>query len=156
MTDPIYGSFGHHDAGRIASSTFSNPDAKHPSRNWQNRTQFRAGRVWWAAYIAAVLTFALAGNANAAPPEYVLRLHNHTFDQSVLKVPAGTRFALKIVNADATSEEFDSDDLHVEKIIKGNGSITLTIGPLAKGSYQFFGDFHRKSAQGTVLVEDGQ
>ena len=50
-------------------------------------------------------------------------------------------------------EEFESLDLHREKIVPANGRIKVNIGPLDRGEYKFFGDFHNDKAQGIILVE---
>jgi len=43
-------------------------------------------------------------------------------------------------------------ELNREKIIPGNSEALIFIGPLDAGDYAFFGEFHEKTAQGTLTV----
>lgn len=86
-------------------------------------------------------------------PQFELTIENHRWRPSELKVPAGTKFKLVVINQDATPEEFESIDLKREKIVMPGGRISVFIGPLAPGSYAFFGDFHQDTAQGRLIAE---
>lgn len=86
-------------------------------------------------------------------PEIQLAIQNHRYQPEELKVPAGVKFKLIVTNKDATPEEFESVDLKREKIVMPNGKITVFIGPLEKGTYKFFGDFHQDTAQGRMIAE---
>lgn len=86
-------------------------------------------------------------------PQFELTIENHRWQPSELKVPAGTKFKLVVINQDATPEEFESIDLKREKIVMPGGRISVFIGPLAPGSYAFFGDFHQDTAQGRLIAE---
>ena len=68
-------------------------------------------------------------------------------------MPAGEVFALTVINADPTAEEFESNDFHVEKVIGGGKQMTFHIGPLTAGSYGFFGERHMNSALGNLFAE---
>ena len=48
-------------------------------------------------------------------------------------------------------EEFESHSLHREKIIPGGAERSISIGPLEPGSYEFFGEFNPRTAQGRVI-----
>ncbi len=93
------------------------------------------------------------GSAAAAAPEYALTIDKHVFQPAQLKIPANTRVMLVVSNKDSTPEEFESTEFNVEKIIMPKGSIKVFVGPLKAGSYNFFGEFHRDTAQGTLIVE---
>ena len=64
-----------------------------------------------------------------------------------------TKFKLLVQNLDATPEEFESTDLNREKVVTGNNTITVILGPLDAGKYHFFGDFHQETAQGDLVVK---
>jgi hypothetical protein len=81
-----------------------------------------------------------------------IELKNHIFEPNVIKVPENTKIKLVIKNRDTSPEEFDSFDLNREKVIFANSQATLYIGPLAKGVYNFFGEFHPNTAIGKVIV----
>jgi hypothetical protein len=58
-----------------------------------------------------------------------------------------------VVNEDPTPEEFEIHELNREKIVTGNGQITVPIGPLKPGRYPFFGEFHMDTAQGALIAK---
>jgi hypothetical protein len=60
---------------------------------------------------------------------------------------------IKVINNDATPEEFDSSDLKVEKVVPGKAKGTVRIGPLKAGRYNFIGEFHEDTAKGVVIAE---
>jgi len=104
----------------------------------------------------AAMTLALvclAGPVRAADIEAKLTIRDHKFEPAQLTVPAGAKIRLSIENQDATPEEFESHELNREKIVVGNGTITVFIGPLDAGRYPFFGDFHQETAQGVLVVQ---
>ena len=84
---------------------------------------------------------------------FTLTIKDHRFSPETLMVPAGEVFALTVINADTTAEEFESTDFHVEKVIGGGKQMTFHIGPLTAGSYGFFGERHMNSALGNLFVE---
>lgn len=89
----------------------------------------------------------------AADAQYRLSIREHRFEPVELRVPAGKRIRLTIVNQDAAPEEFESYELHREKLIPGNSSGTVFIGPLQPGRYPFFGDFHPNTTTGVIIAE---
>jgi len=104
----------------------------------------------------AAMTLALvclAGPVRAADIEAKLTIRDHKFEPAQLTVPAGAKIRLSIENQDATPEEFESHELNREKIVVGNGTITVFIGPLDAGRYPFFGDFHQETAQGVLVAQ---
>lgn len=90
--------------------------------------------------------------ARADVPEIRLVIRNHLFEPAELIVPANTKIKLIVVNEDATPEEFESYELNREKIVLGNSSTVVFIGPLAPGSYSFFGEFNISTAQGKLIA----
>jgi plastocyanin len=91
--------------------------------------------------------------ASAADADYTLLIKEHRFQPAELTIPAGKKIKLLIENKDATPEEFESHSLNREKVIAGNSTATIYIGPLKPGSYPFFGEFNEATAQGTILVK---
>ena len=88
-----------------------------------------------------------------ATNEYILTIKNHYFIPETIKVPANKKIKLVVYNQDSEIEEFESFDLYREKLIPPNGKIKINIGPLAPGEYKFFGEFHQKTANGTLIAE---
>jgi len=89
----------------------------------------------------------------AADAEFRLSIRDHRFEPAELRVPAGKRIRLTIVNQNAAAEEFESYELHREKLIPGNSSGSVYIGPLEPGRYPFFGDFHPRTTTGVIVAE---
>ena len=58
-----------------------------------------------------------------------------------------------MINEDSTAEEFESNELHREKVVPGGKEVTVFIGPLRAGAYQFFGDFNPKTARGRIIAK---
>ena len=89
----------------------------------------------------------------AKRPEYVLELKNHLFYPEKIIIPVNKKVKLIIYNRDDSVEEFDSFDLNREKVIFPKQKAVIFIGPLPAGEYNFFGEFHPNSAQGTVVIK---
>ncbi len=89
----------------------------------------------------------------AEEPSFPITIKNHRFEPAELQVPAGTKVKLVIRNADATPEEFESRTLHREKVVAGGSEITVYVGPLSAGTYDFFGDFNPSTAQGRLVAK---
>ncbi|MDQ2860636.1 MAG: cupredoxin domain-containing protein [Pseudomonadota bacterium] len=102
--------------------------------------------------VAPLLIALAAGSALAAPAPVAMTLQDHKFFPSTLTVPAGERIAIELTNRDMATEEFDSHDLKVEKLVTPGGKVTFTVGPLAPGAYAFMGEFHPGTAQGHMIA----
>src|SRR5579883_1020833 len=100
-----------------------------------------------AALAALALTPAFAADENAT-----LTIKDHRFDPAELVLPAGKKVALLVKNLDPTPEEFESVELHREKVVPAGREVTVYIGPLSPGRYGFFGDFNQETAQGAIIV----
>jgi len=102
----------------------------------------------------ALLSFS-AATAFAATDEFTLTIKNHAFAPKEITVPAGKKFKLLVVNQDATPAEFESKPLGREKVIAGNSTGTVNIGPLKPGRYPFVEEYHENdaAAQGTIVVK---
>lgn len=83
-----------------------------------------------------------------------LNLKNNMFEPSIITISKNTKIKLVIINHDDSPEEFDSFDLNREKVIFANSTATLFVGPLPKGTYYFFGEYHPDTAVGKVIVTD--
>ncbi len=91
-------------------------------------------------------------NANSDILKIVITIKNHKFEPNIITVPTGQKICLVVDNQDNTLEEFESSDLHREKIVMPKESINIILAPLAPGKYDFFGDFHQETAQGSLIV----
>jgi hypothetical protein len=111
-------------------------------RRWvlMKMVAFAGGLVIWAAAGAAAM------------PEFHLVLKDQKFEPATLKVPADTKFKVLVTNRNPAPSEFESTDFNREKIVLPNSTVTVFIGPLGKGTYKFFDDFHQ-STTGSLVVE---
>lgn len=103
----------------------------------------------------AAMLLSIVGASAAAEPAGAIRLvlKDHRFAPDQVTVPAGQRIRIELVNEDAASEEFDSDDLHVEKDVTPHGRVVFDIGPLRPGKYAFMGELHADTASGTIKAK---
>jgi plastocyanin len=108
--------------------------------------------IFWSVAVTAVLLLAPVGAARADDP-IVITIKNHKFTPDELKISAGKRVVLTVVNDDRTPEEFESKPMKVEKVIPGKSKATVRIGPLEKGRYSFIGEFNEATAKGVVIAE---
>jgi plastocyanin domain-containing protein len=102
-----------------------------------------------------LLAFTLAlpvGLANAADPATAsLTIRNHSFEPNELEVPAGQKIELHVSNADPSPAEFESPELHREKVVPDGQEVVVFIGPLRAGSYEFYDDFN-PHARGHIIA----
>ena len=99
------------------------------------------------------LIFASGANLAAQESTYTLAIKDHMFQPTEIEIPAGRKVALIVKNEDPTPEEFESIQLRREKVVPGGQEITVYIGPLKPGRYEFFGDFNPKTARGHIVVK---
>ena len=85
--------------------------------------------------------------------EATLVIQGHRFVPAEMKVPAGRKIRLTVVNDDASPEEFESYELNREKVVAGKSRIVVFVGPLRPGRYPYFGEFHMDTAKGTLIAE---
>ena len=97
--------------------------------------------------------FGIARTAWADDPQFTLVIKDHKFSPAELQVPAGTKVRLVVRNDDTTPEEFESTQLHREKVVPPGQQIIVIVGPLDAGTYGFFGDFHKDTAQGKLIAK---
>ncbi len=101
----------------------------------------------WLAVGAVVALPALAED-----PEVDISIKDHQFIPSEINVPAGQKIKIVVKNEGKMPSEFQSDDFHREKVVPSGKEITLYVGPLAAGSYEFFDDFH-PDTRGHLVVK---
>jgi hypothetical protein len=105
-----------------------------------------------ALVLLAALVWGSSIPARADDP-ITITIRNHRFEPAEIKIPAGKRVSVVVVNDDPTPEEFEGSGIKVEKVIPGKSKALVRIGPLAKGRYDFMGEFNQATAKGVVIVE---
>jgi plastocyanin len=106
-------------------------------------------RLLW---LAAILVAIAAAPARADPPSFAITLKNNQFVPSQVQIPSGVKVKLVVKNENATASEFESTQLHREKVVTPGETITVFVGPLDPGSYEFFDDFHPQT-RGHLIVK---
>ena len=100
-----------------------------------------------------LLALLLASPAAAADTQTAsLTIRNRAFEPPELEVPAGQKIELHVRNADSAASEFESAELHREKVVPAGKEVVVFIGPLRAGRYEFFDDFNQK-ARGALTVK---
>jgi len=98
----------------------------------------------------------LLGSAAAAAAQdavHEIKLVNGRFEPSQVVVPPNTPFKVRVTNADKAAIEFESFELHRERVVQPGETITVYMPALAPGQYKFFDDFHSDTPAGVILVQ---
>ena len=85
------------------------------------------------------------------PVTITITIKDRKFDPAEVHAPAGKPIALSVKNLDSIAAEFESEALHVEKVVPPGREAVVRIRPLEPGRYNFFDDFHR-ATQGILVV----
>jgi hypothetical protein len=104
------------------------------------------------ARLVGLLVFGLARPALADEPSFSIVLKNNQFVPSEVQIPTGVKVKLVVHNDNPTPSEFESTQFHREKIVPPGQEITVFVGPLDPGSYEFFDDFHPET-RGHLVVK---
>jgi hypothetical protein len=96
----------------------------------------------WTCAIAGAASLALSAVPSARAADTVITIKDGKFVPSEISVPAGTKLKLIVRNQDKSMSEFESIELHREKTVGPGQEISVFVGPLDAGSYEFFDDFH--------------
>ena len=72
-------------------------------------------------------------------------------DRVLDAAPAGRALEIHVTNLNAIPSEFESGDLHFEKIVPAGKEAVVRVRPQQPGRYTFFDDFHRET-KGALVV----
>jgi heme/copper-type cytochrome/quinol oxidase subunit 2 len=103
------------------------------------------------AACSVLLLRAPTARAQDATPE--ITLTNGLWVPPELVVPANASIKIRITNADTIAAEFESFELHRERVVQPGETITVYLPALAPGTYKFFDDFHRDTPEGTIVAK---
>jgi plastocyanin len=112
-------------------------------------------RIGWGPIAPLLLLTAAAVAASVAVAEEPIRLSitikDHNFDPAELHAPPGTQISIHVKNLNDIVSEFESSDLHFEKIVPAGTEGTVNVRPLQPGRYMFYDDFHH-ATKGYLVV----
>lgn len=86
-------------------------------------------------------------------PTFQITTKDGYFTPETLEVPAGKKFRVTVKNAGSGPEEFESRELMKETVIAAGVTRSLVFAPLKPGVYKFFGEFHKDTAKGLIVVK---
>lgn len=101
--------------------------------------------------VAVIVTVGATLCRAEEPATVSLTLKDHQFDPAEVHAPPGVPIIFRVKNLGPTPSEFESDDLHVEKVVAVGGEATVRVRPQQPGRYKFFDDFHRQT-EGFLVV----
>jgi plastocyanin len=112
------------------------------------------GRRLLPSLLCAALLLLLPGAGNPRADDAVtlsISIKDHKFEPAELHAPAGRALEIHVTNLNTIPSEFESGDLHFEKIVPVGKEAVLRVRPQQPGRYNFFDDFHRET-QGVLVV----
>jgi hypothetical protein len=108
--------------------------------------------VTYLGFCLGLLALGFALPAAAEEGDIVIDIKDGKFVPSEVPFPAGKKVKLVIRNQDASMAEFESSEFHREKVVLPGHEITVFVGPLDPGRYEFFDDFHPQD-RGHLVVK---
>jgi len=116
------------------------------------RMQGVASMVSQLIVLAAFLPPEIA-RAVEAMPVFSIKALGGILEPAMIEVPADTRFKIEIENEGSDPIEFESTELHVEKVLAGGAKSYVVINGLKPGTYTFFDDFHPNTGKVQIVVK---
>ena len=124
------------------------PSTRYPASRMALR--LLAGTVFGLVVLLVVLLGPRVASADE-PVTLSVTIKDHKFDPAELHAPAGTAIEFRVKNLNTIVSEFESSDLHFEKIVPAGSEAAVHVRPLQPGRYNFFDDFHHET-QGYLIV----
>ena len=110
-------------------------------------------RTTLIATLASLVMLAVAGSPSRAEDESSqLRFTRGSVEPVRLTVPANTPVKIQVSNAGDAAVEFESFELHRERVVQPGQTITVLIPRLAPGTYQFIDDFSHGATTGEIVA----
>jgi hypothetical protein len=102
-------------------------------------------------FIAAALMLAAVAARAEGPVKLSITIEDHKFVPPELHAQSGKGIEIHVGNLNPVVSEFESADLHFEKIIPAGSQAVVYVRALRPGKYVFYDDFHR-ATQGYLVV----
>ena len=110
-------------------------------------------KVTATAIASLALLAAFAGPpAFAADDSSQLRFHSGAVEPASLTLPANTPVKLRVTNSGEAAVEFESFELHRERVVQPGQTITVYIPALPAGTYPFVDDFSHGAVKGEIVA----
>jgi cupredoxin-like protein len=119
----------------------------------RTRGRFRPERMLLALLSATLLTLGASAARADDPPVFDLKLASGKFDPPEVVVPADAPFRLRVTNSDPAAIEFESFELHRERVVQPGETITVYLPALQPGTYPIFDDFHKDTPEAAIVCK---
>jgi hypothetical protein len=86
-------------------------------------------------------------------PVFVIEMKDGVIAPLRLEVPANRAFKLELRNTGTTPAEFESIELHREKVLAPQSTSFIVFRNLDPGEYKFFDDFHPDAPQAVLVAK---
>jgi len=86
-------------------------------------------------------------------PVFSIQFKDGTIAPLRLEVPVGRPFKIELHNTGMTPAEFESTELHLEKVLAAQSSSFIVIRRLDPGEHKFFDDFHPGTPQAVLVAK---
>jgi hypothetical protein len=86
-------------------------------------------------------------------PVFVIEMKDGVITPLRLEVPANRPFKLELRNTGTTPAEFESLELHREKVLAPQSTSFIVFRNLDPGEYKFFDDFHPDAPQAVLVAK---
>jgi hypothetical protein len=103
--------------------------------------------------VLAAFSPAEVADGDEAMPVFSIKALGGILEPAMIEVPAGIRFKIEIENEGSDPVEFESIELHQEKVLAGGAKSYIVINGLEPGTYTFFDDFHPNTGKVQVVVK---
>ncbi len=123
--------------------------AKLRSRAWRHGV----ASVVSPLFVLAAFSPTEVAHAEEAMPVFSIKALGGILEPAMIEVPAGMRFKIEIANEGIDPVEFESTELHLEKVLAGGAKSYVVINALKPGTYLFFDDFHPDTGKVLVVVK---
>ena len=111
----------------------------------------RGRRMLAPSFAVAAALLLPPGAARADTVKLSITIKDQKFDPAELHAPPGQTIEIDVKNLNPIVSEFESADLHFEKIVPAGGQGAVYVRPLQPGRYNFYDDFHH-ATQGYLIV----
>jgi Cupredoxin-like domain len=86
-------------------------------------------------------------------PVFSIELKDGVITPRRVEVPANRPFKIELHNTGNTPAEFESNELHREKVLAPHSSSFIVIRRLDPGEYKFFDDFHLDTPPAVLVAK---
>ncbi len=115
-----------------------------------SRARFFVVAALTVSLMAISPLFAAVSDSDSSPE---IRLQDGRFQPAQLIVPADSSFKVRVTNRGPAAIEFESFELHRERVVQPGETITVYMPPLHAGVYRFFDDFNHGTPEGAIVAK---